>query len=176
MVILRKFCDIKQTMEKILVSACLLGAPVRYNGKDAAIESTLLDRWQQEGRIVSFCPEQQGGLPTPRPAAEIFGGDGRAVLERTASVLDQNQKAYTDAFLKGAYAALRVCQRYQIKMAVLKADSPSCGNQQIYDGSFTGKKTGGMGVTAALLVQHQIRVFNETELLEASRWLDKLTA
>lgn len=77
---------------------------------------------------------------------------------------------------KGAYAALRVCQRYQVKMAILKAESPSCGNQQIYDGSFTGNKKKGMGVTAALLQQHQIRVFNETELLEASYWLKYLTA
>jgi len=161
-------------MEKILISACLLGAPVRYNRKDARVESNLLALWQQEGRVLSFCPEQQGGLSTPRPAAEIVGGDGRNVLERKAKVLDQDQTDYTDAFLKGAYAALRICQRYEVKMAILKAESPSCGNQHIYDGSFTGHKKAGMGVTAALLEQYQIRVFNETELLAASKWLKSL--
>ncbi len=109
-------------MEKILVSACLLGAPVRYNGKDAAIESLLLARWQQEGRLLSLCPEQQGGLKTPRPAAEILGEDGRAVLQRKAKVVDQALQEYTDAFLQGAYAALSVCQRHQIKIAILKTE------------------------------------------------------
>lgn len=158
-------------MEKILVSACLLGAPVRYNGTHAFVEDSVLATWQREGRLVAFCPEQYGGLPTPRPAAEIVGGDGHAVLRRTARVVDQHHQDFTEAFVRGAQGALRLCQQQGIKGAVLKADSPSCGSHSIYDGQFAGNKTPGVGVTTALLQQHGIRVFHEHEIEAAVAWL-----
>lgn len=153
-------------MEKILVSRCLLGHAVRYDG-GAHGPFELLLRWQAEGRVVALCPEVAGGLPTPRPPAEIPGGQGTAVLDGRVSVHTVDGADVGAQFLAGATAALALVREHGIRLAVLKARSPSCGNLENYDGSFSGRRVAGEGVTAALLRRAGVQVFNEEQLAEA---------
>ena len=161
-------------MQKILVSRCLLGHRVRYDG-GASGPFDQLATWQAEGRVVAVCPEVAGGLPTPRPSAEIPGGQGMAVWEGRAQVLTADGEDFSDAFVEGARQALALVQRHGIRIAVLKANSPSCGNLLTYDGTFSGVKVTGEGVTAALLKRHGVQVFSELELAEAVVALDQLS-
>jgi uncharacterized protein YbbK (DUF523 family) len=164
-------------MEKVLVSACLLGAPVRYHGGDARAEHPALARWRDEERLVSVCPERDGGLPTPRPPAEIVGsGGGAGVIANLAVVRTAARADVTAAFLRGAEAALDAVKQHRIRIAILKDGSPSCGSGSIYDGTFSGNRVAGVGVTAALLEAHGVRVFNERQidLAEALlKWLER---
>ncbi|MDH0897459.1 DUF523 domain-containing protein, partial [Pseudomonas sp. GD03875] len=160
-------------MEKLLVSRCLLGHKVRYDG-GAHGPYGLLQRWQEEGRVVPLCPEVAGGLPTPRPPAEIPGGQGGGVLDGTLPVLTDAGDDVTAAFVAGAEAALALVRRHGLRVAVLKARSPSCGNTHNYDGSFGGRLVEGEGVTAALLRRAGVKVFNEQQLAEAAAELDRL--
>lgn len=162
------------SMIKILVSACLLGEKVRFDGRDAAARDAVLERWHDEGRIVPFCPEVAGGLGVPRPAAEIRGGDGRAVLMNAAMVVTRNDDDVTAAFLRGAQAALDAARREHAAIAILKDGSPSCGSAVVYDGTFTGRRRAGPGVTTALLERHGIRVFGEKQIPEAASYLEAL--
>ncbi|MBD9413754.1 DUF523 domain-containing protein [Pseudomonas sp. PDM16] len=162
-------------MEKLLVSRCLLGHRVRYDG-GAHGPYDLLQHWQDEGRIVALCPEVAGGLPTPRPPAEIPGGQGGGVLDGRLPVLTDDGADVTAAFVAGAKIALRLVSQHGLRVAVLKARSPSCGNTHTYDGSFGGQLVEGEGVTAALLKRHGVRVFNETQLSEAAAELARLEA
>lgn len=139
-------------MKKLLVSACLLGCRCRYDGKSCANENViaLKDRYE----LIPVCPEQLGGLPTPRNPSErkdggVFMNDGTDV---------------TKAYRKGAAESLYLARTLGVQKALLKAKSPSCGKGLIYDGSFTGKKIEGNGVTAALLLENGIEVFTEDEL------------
>lgn len=157
-------------MQRILVSACLLGAPVRYDGGSHGPFAPL-QRWQAEGRLVPLCPEVAGGLPTPRPPAEIPGGEGGEVLAGRVPVRDVHGREVTAAFRAGADAALRLVREHGIRLAILKARSPSCGNRQTYDGSFGGVLVDGEGVTAAALRQAGVQVFNENELEAAAEAL-----
>jgi uncharacterized protein YbbK (DUF523 family) len=162
-------------MEKVLVSACLLGARVRYHGGDARSEHPVLRRWQQEGRLVAVCPERNGGLPTPRAPAEIVGEDGgRGVLKTIALVRTRDEVDLTRAFVHGADEALATARAQLIRVAVLKDGSPSCGTSFTYDGTFTGSRTSAPGVTAALLEQHGVRVFSESEIDAADAFLQGL--
>lgn len=163
-------------MEKILISACFLGQLVRYDAKKITIENSQLKHWREEGRLITVCPEVDGGLPAPRPPAEIIGGDGKTVLAGQAQLLNIEGKDVTEHFLKGAFAALTTARRFNIKMAILKTNSPSCGNAFIYDGTFSGVKKPGKGVTAALFEEYGIRVFNEIEISEAAIYLNKIEA
>ena len=160
-------------MEKLLVSRCLLGHRVRYDG-GAHGPYDLLQQWQAEGRIVPLCPEVAGGLPTPRAPAEIAGGQGGDVLEGRLPVLTDSGADVTAAFIGGAEAALRLVRQHDLRIAVLKARSPSCGNTHNYDGSFSGTLVAGEGVTAALLRRHGVRVFNESQLAAAAAELERL--
>lgn len=153
-------------MQKILVSRCLLGHRVRYDG-GASGPFDQLQVWLDEGRVVPLCPEVAGGLPTPRAAAEIPGGQGAQVLEGQASVITTDGEDVSAQFLSGAYQALELVREHDIRIAVLKANSPSCGNLLTYDGTFSGVKVSGEGVTAALLKRHGVQVFSELELAEA---------
>jgi len=157
-------------MQKILVSRCLLGHRVRYDG-GASGPFDQLQAWLDEGRVVPLCPEVAGGLPTPRAAAEILGGQGSEVLEGHASVITAEGEDVSAPFLSGAYQALELVQKHGIRIAVLKANSPSCGNLLTYDGTFSGVKVTGEGVTAALLKRHGVLVFSELELAEAAQVL-----
>ncbi len=162
-------------MHKILVSRCLLGHRVRYDG-GASGPFDLLAAWLQEGRVVALCPEVAGGLPTPRAAAEIPGGQGVAVLEGRAPVMTTEGEDVSAEFLAGARQALELVEKHGIRIAVLKANSPSCGNLLTYDGSFSGVKVLGEGVTAALLKQHGVQVFSELQLSEAATALAALSS
>jgi len=143
----------------ILVSACLVGIPCQYDGGSCPHDQ--LQALAAQGGVSPFCPEVAGGLPTPRPPAEIQGGDGGDVLEGRARVVNIEGKDVTAQFLAGARKALRVAQQWGIKEAILKARSPSCGVGQIYDGSFSGRLVEGDGVTVALLRREGIIVRNE---------------
>lgn len=161
-------------MEKVLVSACLLGKRVRYDGGAKTLSSEILAQWQAEGRVVPVCPEVDAGLPTPRAPAEIIAGDGAGVLAGSAQIVDRCGENLSEAFLKGASLALQLCRRHGIKVAVLTEHSPSCGSTQIYDGSFSGTKRPGAGVTATLLRQHGVRVYGQHEIAEAQRGMEGL--
>ena len=139
---------------RILVSACLLGVNCRYNGipkEDAAVKTLLADK---DITLIPVCPEQLGGLPTPRTPSERKG-DGVVSLEG---------EERTVAFTRGAEEALRLAKLYECGAALLKERSPSCGNKEIYDGSFTGTLVPGEGVTAELLRKNGVKVFGESEL------------
>ena len=139
---------------------------MRYDGGSKLRDDDVLLRWQAEGRLVACCPEVTGGLPVPRPPAEISPAGGRPLRVRTRDGAD-----VTDAFVRGADAALSTARRHDIKMAVLKDDSPSCGSTKVYDGTFTGHSIPGSGVTTQLLERHGIRVFSEDSLDEAAAYL-----
>lgn len=143
-------------MHRVLVSACLLGQPVRYDGQSKGIVSDWLSALGAEGRVLAFCPEVAGGLPTPRPPAER---QGKRVV--TASGLD-----VTAEFDHGAELALEICQAQGIRFALLKEGSPSCGSGRIYNGRFEGVSVAGEGKTTALLRRHGIAVFSEDQLAE----------
>lgn len=157
-------------MAKILVSACLLGQAVRYDG-GAHGPFALLQQWQAQGRVLPLCPEVAGGLPTPRPAAEIAGGQGAQVLDGQVAVRSIEGEDVSAAFIAGAQVAERLVRQHGIRIAVLKARSPSCGNRHSYDGSFSGTLVAGEGVTAAALRRLGVQVFNENELDEAAQAL-----
>jgi len=136
----------------ILVSACLAGFPCRWNGEhrtDAAVV-----RLVRQGRAILICPEQSGGLPTPREAAEIAGG----------RVVTKSGRDVTAAFELGARVALEVARRYGCAQAILKSRSPSCGSDTVYDGTFSGTVVAGDGVSAALLKRNGIAVSTEEDL------------
>ncbi|WP_299263538.1 DUF523 domain-containing protein [uncultured Psychrosphaera sp.] len=141
--------------EKILVSACLLGYPVRYDGKSTPLKNLAwLQQLQQQNRIVIICPEQEGGLPTPRDPAE----------RQQDKVITITGQDVTQEFDIGAQKALDLCQQHDIKIALLKANSPSCGNQKIYNGQFNNTLIVGQGMTAELLSKHSIKVYSELEI------------
>ncbi|MCD0451795.1 DUF523 domain-containing protein [Actinocorallia sp. API 0066] len=150
-------------MERVLVSSCLLGAAVRYDGRAKTSESAILARWRAEGRIVGFCPEVAGGLGVPRPPAELR--DGSVVTEAGDDVTEQ--------FRRGAEQALAVARKAGVRVAVLKEGSPSCGSSLVNDGTFTGTRVPGTGLTTRLLRAHGIHVFNETELEAADAYLTR---
>lgn len=142
----------------VFVSACLVGRACRYDGgaKTDAELKALCDA----GQALALCPEELGGLSTPRLPAEILHGDGAAVLKGKARVIDSAGRDVTAAFLKGARAVLRACRMQNVDRAILQARSPSCGCGEIYDGTFSGTKRRGDGVTAALLRESGIMVEN----------------
>lgn len=139
---------------KILISACLLGIPCRYDGASKA------QPWAEElarrHELVPVCPEQLGGLPTPRDPSERR--EGRVVMNTGADVTEQ--------YRRGAEAALRLCRMLGCEAAILKERSPSCGHGTIYDGAFTGTLTDGDGVTAELLLRNGIPVYGESQAAE----------
>lgn|SRR3990167_3569168 len=152
-------------MKKILISGCLIGQKVRYDGKDSLQTNERLQQCIKDGRVVSICPEMAGGLPTPRPPSEIESGkNAESVLQFEARILTDQGTDVSDEYRKGAQKTLALAQQHNIKVAILKARSPSCGSKQVYDGTHSKKLVDRMGVTAALLTQHGIRVFDETEI------------
>ena len=138
-------------MDKILVSACLLGQRCRYDGKDN--EQSYFETLNRYFDLVPFCPEVEGGLPTPRPRSEILG----------SQVINEQGKTVTHEFEKGASKALEICKFLGIDKAILKENSPSCGTHMVHDGKFRNKLVKGQGRTAALLCSHGIQVMNEEE-------------
>ncbi|MFN2389763.1 MAG: DUF523 domain-containing protein [Actinomycetota bacterium] len=133
----------------VLVSACLAGRPCRFDGSAAPTDQ--VGRLVAGGQAILMCPEELGGLGTPRPPAEIVGGDGADVLAGRARIVTREGRDVTSEYLTGARAALDAARRGGAERAILKARSPSCGCSAVYDGSFTGTLRPGDGVTAALL-------------------------
>lgn len=150
----------------IILSACLTGVNCKYSGGNNL--HPVFKELTEKHPVLLICPEQLGGLETPRPACEILGGDGKDVLEGNARVLNNQGEDVTPAFIAGAKQSLDLAKQNNIKLAVLKSRSPSCGAGLIYDGSFNSKLQAGDGVTTALFRQHQIEVISDTEFLE--RW------
>ncbi|WCK53562.1 DUF523 domain-containing protein [Aneurinibacillus sp. Ricciae_BoGa-3] len=142
-----------------LISACLMGCECRYDGKANYKEE--IEQLIKEGRAVPACPEQLGGLSTPRNPAEIVGGDGFDVLDGKARVVDNTGQDVTEQFLQGARQALRIAKAAGATHAILKERSPSCGSTGIYDGTFSRTKQPGVGVAAALLIRNGIQVESE---------------
>jgi uncharacterized protein YbbK (DUF523 family) len=159
-------------LQSILISSCLLGESVRHNGAHKRADSEILQRWLTEGRVVAVCPEVAGGMPIPRPAAEIERGAGGAkVLIGIAKVIDNTGRDVSSQFVAGAEHALAKARERGIRIAVLKEGSPSCGSGYTYDGTFTSTRTTHQGVTATLLSQDGVRVFSETQFAEADALL-----
>ncbi len=159
-------------MEKILISACLAGKRVRYDGKKLPIKKNQIYQWYRQGRLVIVCPEVSGGLHIPRPAAQIVGGTGHDVLSGNARVIDIDQNDVTRSFVKGAHDTLLLAQKCNIRVAVFKEKSPSCGVGQIYDGTFSSSLMPGSGVTVALLKENNVQVFSENTLDQVHSFLD----
>ncbi len=163
-------------MVKVLVSACLVGERVRYDGAKVPCASAILKSWKRDRIIVPFCPEVAGNLSVPRLPAEIIKGTGADVLKNNACVFNINRQDVTERFIQGAEKTLKVVIKMQITIALLKDGSPSCGKTRIYDGSFSGIKRAGKGVTTALLEKSGIKVFSENEIQKAAVYLEKLTS
>ncbi|MFL7892935.1 MAG: DUF523 domain-containing protein [Anaerolineales bacterium] len=145
---------------KILVSPCLIGIRTRWNEDCEEIEELI--NLVKSGQAVFLCPEQIGGLSTPREPAEIESGKtAKDVLKGDAKVLTITGKDVTSQYAAGADRILEFCQRLGIQTAILKSDSPSCGSKRTYDGSFTDTTIIGKGITAELLEQNGIKVYNE---------------
>ena len=138
----------------ILVSACLLGTCCRYDGRGNACDAVLKLLAREDITLIPVCPEQLGGLPTPRIPSERQG----------ELVVNKAGKDVTAQFLRGAEAALHIARLYDCQLAILKERSPSCGCGKIYDGSFSGKLTTGDGVTAELLRREGIGVYGESQV------------
>ncbi len=147
----------------ILISACLCGVNCKYNGGNN-VHPEFLELLKQ-GVLLPICPEQLGGLPTPRAACEILGGSGREVIQGQASVVDSQGEDLGSYFIKGAGECLAIAQQARINEAILQRRSPSCGCGKIYDGSFSSQLIDGDGVTAALLKEHGIKVWNDEDFL-----------
>lgn len=161
----------------VLISACLMGAPVRYDGKGKPLDGGLLATLSSHCTLVPLCPEMAGGFQVPRPPAEIEGGlAGDDVLEGRAKVLELGGRDVTRLFIEGAEVALSFARERDCRYALLIDGSPSCGSVMIYDGDFSGRKHAGNGVTAALLARHGIEVFTPTRSGELISKLGSLSS
>lgn len=148
----------------ILISACLCGIHCRYDSKKI-FQPEFMELLKNR-QVIPVCPEQLGGLSTPRTACEIQNGDGYKVLDGTARVINQEGANKTAEFLLGAQETCGIAKKAGIKMAILKSRSPSCGCGKIYNGTFNGELTDGDGVTAALLKSEGITVTTDEEYLK----------
>ena len=160
---------------KVLISSCLLGEDVRYDGNNSSIAMGSSFTFSQkeifmdilcDNEIYSFCPEVSGGLGTPRLPAEIVS------TTKPFKVETNNEDDVTIPFLIGAKNALDICKDDDIKVALLKSKSPSCGNIEIYDGTFSNTLVEGQGLTARLLDENGIKVFNETQLEDLKKFIE----
>ncbi len=150
------------TTKTYLVSACLLGLCTRYDGGHNRNNGVL--HFSKHHRCIPVCPEQLGGLSTPRPAAEIVDGDGADVLDQKCAVMDRSGADVTFAFRFGAEQTLQLARLFKARGAILKSRSPSCGSSLVHDGTFCGRYRAGDGVTAALLKRRGYQVLSELEL------------
>lgn len=160
-------------INKILVSACLMGHKVRYNGTKKAQMTHQLARWQQDQRLVIHCPELAAGLTVPRPPAEIMSADGKDVMCGQARIVENTGRDVTAHYQLAAWLALRAAQESGCTAALLTDGSPTCGSKFIYNGSFSSQRKSGMGVAASLLSEHGIVVFSETQFDELVIWIEE---
>ncbi|QBD85610.1 DUF523 domain-containing protein [Clostridium tetani] len=143
----------------IIISACLCGVNCKYNGKNNLKKG--VEKLLKEGNLIPVCPEQLGGMETPREPHEIVDSTALEVLRGKGKVLSKTYKDSTDKFIKGAYETLRIAKDLGATEAILKSNSPSCGFGTVYDGSFSGNKIKGNGITAELLKRENIKIYNE---------------
>lgn len=143
-------------MEKLLISACLIGKNCKYSGGSNALQEEQLRQLQLCYELIPVCPEQMGGLPTPRTPAE----------RRGEQVINRDGRDVTAEFYAGAEQTLTITKNQKIRKALLKSRSPSCGRDRIYDGSFTGTLIRGNGVTAQTLIEQGISVYTEEEITQ----------
>ena len=149
---------------KFLISACLAGFNCKYNGKNN-LNPKIRDLFDR-GSSLAVCPEVMGGLLTPRPPAEIIGGDGAAVLRKKAKVINAIGKDVTKECLRGSTAVVRLAKRYGVRKAILKSNSPCCGTDRIYDGTFTCSLKPGKGILAAALIKSGVKVCSDKNVIE----------
>ncbi len=143
----------------IMVSACLLGVRCRYDG--GCRPHPAIAKMAAKQRIIPVCPEQLGGLPTPRPRSVLYGGDGYAVLDGTARVVADDGTDITDVFLNGARQTAEIACRCGVVRAILTERSPSCGIFRVY---IDDELVSGTGVTAAILDRHGVTLTSSEEL------------
>ncbi len=136
-----------------IVSACLCGEKVRYDGKAQTVDK--IKKLCEEGRALPICPEILGGLSVPRQPCEI----------KDNKVINKLGEDKTENFIKGGEQVLELCKKYNIKKAILKEKSPSCGSNHIYDGNFTRELIKGQGITAKLLMDNGIEVISDEEFI-----------
>jgi len=147
---------------KLLVSSCLLGENVKYNGENNLIEE--INKLSTIFEIVSICPEVLGGMTIPRLPCEI-------VSMNPLQINNEYGIDMKDHFIDGALQSNLIASKYNIKIALLKSNSPSCGNIQIYDGTFKNKLINGSGTTANILIQNGVKVFNENQIDELYEYI-----
>lgn len=146
-----------------LISSCLCGVNCKYSGGNNLNEKCL--DLLKEGKAILVCPEQLGGLPTPRLPAEIIG-KAENILRGMDKVITKNNIDVTNEFLNGAKETLKIAKLYKISKAILKEGSPSCGVNYVYDGSFTGEKIKGNGLTTEILIKNGIKVISDINFME----------
>lgn len=139
-------------MEKVLVSACLLGVNCKYNGNSNKNEKVL--KYIKDKQVIPICPEILGGLSTPRTPSEVSNN----------RIITKDGKDVTSNYTKGAEEVLKLCKLFDVKKAILKSKSPSCGSGLIYDGTFSNILTKGDGITTKLLKENNIEVLTEDDL------------
>jgi uncharacterized protein YbbK (DUF523 family) len=152
-------------MKLILVSSCLLGIYSKYDGGSNVQE--LLAKYIKRGKYLPVCPEQLGGLATPRQPVEIAGGCGADVLAGLCSAITKAGDNVSMPFIRGAQEVAAIARTFPVTAAIFKERSPSCGVNLIYDGSFNHITKAGQGVTAALLKQLNIPLYSEADITEA---------
>lgn len=142
-------------MEKVIVSACLIGENCKYNGKNNKNENII--NFLKDKEVILVCPEVMGGLSTPRLKSEILAN------EKDLKVINESNEDVTDYFVKGAIKSLKKAIENDVKLAVLKEKSPSCGFRKIYNGNFDGTKVDGSGVFARMLMENNIKILTEED-------------
>lgn len=147
--------SIKPHKEALIVSACLLGIPCRYDGNSNSLPAELIDKLREHYLLIPVCPEQLGGLSTPRIPAEIM---------QDGSLINKAGEDVTQAFERGAAAALDIARLNGCRLACMKDGSPSCGSRRIYDGTFGNISIPGKGITVKSFEKEQIKVYNENEI------------
>lgn len=148
----------------LIISACLCGIDCKYNGKNN--RTPVFEELLRSGQIIPVCPEQLGGLETPRAAAEIIGGGGQEVLEGQARVMTRHGVEVSAAYIRAAYQTLKIAQAVSPELVIFKSRSPSCGVGAIYDGNFSSRLKEGDGVTTALLKKHGFKVVDDETYLQ----------
>lgn len=161
-------------MRRILISACLMGRPVRYDGRAKTLGDAWLARWHAEGRLVVLCPEVAAGFATPRAPAEIANAASAAdVLAGHGAIVTDTGTDVTAGFVHGAALALALARESGCRYALLTDGSPSCGSRSIHSGRFDGIRRPGRGVVAQALIDAGIAVYPEHEIAALAAALDR---
>ena len=138
-------------MQNVLISACLLGVDCKYNGSNNKLDDEIINLLKEKYNLIPVCPEIMGGMPTPRNPIEIKDG----------KVFDNDGVEFTKEFEKGSEEVVKLAKLYDTTIAILKENSPSCGSNYIYDGTFNHQKIKGMGIAAHKLSKENIKLFSE---------------